>query len=100
LKKAGANSSGTTDSRSAAPDFIDQASSETDNVLSFRIRERDGRLVKKISRTLAKFEDGTFGICEECGKKISEWRLKARPIARLCIRCKEKEEYEEKLRGL
>jgi DnaK suppressor protein len=100
LKEAKAGADDTSNPLAVSPDFVDQASAETRNVLSFRIRERDGRLARKIRRTLAKLEDGTFGICEECGKRISEGRLKARPIARLCIRCKEKEECEEQLRGL
>jgi DnaK suppressor protein len=52
-------------------------------------------LAEKIESTLKKIEDGVFGICEECGRPISEKRLMARPIARLCIQCKEKEEMAE-----
>ena len=79
-------------------DLIDQASLETDRILSFRIRERDGRLAQKIKSALSKLEDGTFGICEECGTPIPEKRLRARPIAVLCIECKEKQENEEKVK--
>jgi DnaK suppressor protein len=100
LKKAKTSSGGTIDSTVAAADIIDQASTEIDNVLSLRIRERESRLARKIKEALAKLEDGTYGICEECGKEISEGRLRARPVARFCIQCKEKQEYEEKLRGL
>ena len=42
-----------------------------------------------------RLEDGTFGICEECNREISEKRLMARPTATLCIECKEKEEARE-----
>ncbi|MDY6955115.1 MAG: RNA polymerase-binding protein DksA [Thermodesulfobacteriota bacterium] len=100
LNKAKAASGSTTDSSGASPDTIDRASTETDSVLSFRIREREGRLFKKINYALDKLQDGTYGICEECGRPISLGRLRARPIARFCIRCKEKQEYEERLRGL
>ena len=99
LKEAKATSGGSNTPAQTA-DFIDQACMETDSALAFHIRERDSRLVRKIKDTLAKFEDGTFGICEECGNQISEGRLKARPIARLCITCKQKQEYDERLRGL
>ncbi|MCJ7496018.1 MAG: TraR/DksA C4-type zinc finger protein, partial [Deltaproteobacteria bacterium] len=50
----------------------------------------------KIKEALARIEDGTFGICEECGEEISEERLKARPVTTLCIGCKTKAEAEEK----
>ena len=34
-------------------------------------------------------------ICEECGKKIFEGRLKAMPFANLCVSCKsEREKFE------
>jgi DnaK suppressor protein len=76
-------------------DFTDQASTESDSALKFRIRERKDRLIKKINDALRRLEDGTFGICEECGQQISDKRLMARPTATLCIRCKEKQEAEE-----
>jgi DnaK suppressor protein len=76
-------------------DFTDQASTESDSALKLRIRERKDRLIKKINDALRRLEDGTFGICEECGQQISDKRLMARPTATLCIRCKEKQEAEE-----
>ncbi len=78
-------------------DYSDLASLDTDSNLDFRFRERESRLAEKIASALRKIEDGTFGICEECGRRISEKRLMARPIARLCIKCKEKEETEERI---
>ncbi|MBL6977374.1 MAG: TraR/DksA C4-type zinc finger protein [Desulfobacteraceae bacterium] len=56
--------------------------------------------MKKINRALEKLNNGDFGVCEECGRKISEERLKARPMAVLCIRCKRKQEAIEKIKGL
>jgi DnaK suppressor protein len=82
-----------------APDFLDRASLEIGSNLSLRIKERDARLVEKIRRILKKIEDGTFGICEDCGKAIPEKRLRARPVATRCIECKEKQEDEERALG-
>ncbi|UCD87224.1 MAG: TraR/DksA C4-type zinc finger protein [Desulfobacterales bacterium] len=78
-------------------DFTDRASLDIDNTLNLRIREREGRLIHKIKDALIRLENGTFGICEECGSEIPEKRLQVRPIARLCIRCKEKEEIAEEI---
>jgi len=107
---------GMTDPRDQSADLIDRASTESqisfafrikerEGVLirsqisfAFRIKEREGVLIRKIERALSKLEDGTFGICEECGEEISEGRLQARPVATLCIKCKEKEETVEKIR--
>ena len=42
-------------------------------------RERD------IADALDRMDEGTYGLCEECGKEIPIERLKAEPIARMCI---------------
>lgn len=83
-----------------AADFTDQASLESDLDLNIHIRERDGRLMAKIKEALMRLDDGSYGICEECGEEISEKRLKARPVTTVCITCKKKQEAEEKLRGV
>lgn len=36
---------------------------------------------------LARIESGTYGTCQQCGKKIAKTRLDAIPYAELCIRC-------------
>ena len=38
---------------------------------------------------IEKIDNGTFGVCDDCGDKISVKRLEARPETTLCIRCKE-----------
>lgn len=78
------------------PDEIDLASSEADQSLNLRLRDRERVLLKKIERTLQKIEEGEFGICEQCGEEISIKRLEARPVTDLCIRCKEEQERVEK----
>jgi DnaK suppressor protein len=85
--------------RSENADPIDRASAESNESLDFRFRERNSNLIRKIQDALERLEDGTFGICDECGMEISEKRLQVRPIAKLCIGCKEKEENYEKLFG-
>ena len=79
-------------------DYTDRASLESDNSFNLRIRERESKLMQKIKDALARLESGTFGLCEQCGEEISENRLNARPIARLCIKCKEDQEVAERMR--
>jgi DnaK suppressor protein len=45
-----------------------------------------------IKHALAKFDDGTYGECEECGNQIGFSRLQARPEATLCIACQTRAE--------
>lgn len=35
----------------------------------------------------ARAADGSYGICEVCGDRITPERLEARPVARACVRC-------------
>jgi DnaK suppressor protein len=39
----------------------------------------------EMQRALAKFEDGSYGLCERCGNPIAEARLEAMPATRYCI---------------
>ena len=80
-------------------DFVDQASLEMDREYTIRIRDRESRLINKIKNTLEKFEDGSFGICEECGQRIAYARLLARPVAAYCIQCKSDMEAMERRVG-
>ena len=81
------------------PDEMDLASSEYLQSFTFRLRGREKTFLKKIDHALAKIEDGTFGICEDCEEPISAKRLEARPETTLCIRCKEDQERIEKAYG-
>ena len=83
-----------------APDFTDQATFESDMDLNIHMKERDSKLIFKIKDALERIKDGTFGFCEVCGEKISDERLKARPVTTVCIDCKKKQETQEKLRGV
>ncbi len=44
-------------------------------------------MLHDVDRALQKVEDGTYGICDRCGKLITEARLEARPWSVLCIDC-------------
>ena len=78
------------------PDEMDLASSEYLQSFTFRLRGREKSFLEKIEKGLRKIDEGTFGICEECGEEISVKRLEARPETTLCIRCKEDQERMEK----
>jgi len=55
-------------------------------------------MLMKVNRALEKIENGTYGRCEKCGKKIEEERLEAIPYAILCMECKREEEATENRR--
>jgi len=100
LKEANKTVSGMTLHKENLPDPTDRASLESNRNFTLRIRDRERKLIAKIKEALERIENGSYGICEECGEEISEARLKARPVTTLCIECKKKQEQDEKLRGI
>ena len=62
-------------------------------------RERDLSLVnnlrdlmERIDKALAKIDEGSYGLCDRCGRPIEKLRLKALPYANLCLKDKQAEE--------
>ncbi len=81
------------------PDEIDTASSEINLQFTGRLREREQGLLAKIDTALKKIDDGEFGECVTCGEDIGVKRLRARPVAELCIDCKGEQEKLERRAG-
>ena len=77
------------------PDEIDSASSDSALAFVGRLRERERILLQKVDAALAKIDAGTFGTCISCGEDIGIKRLRARPVADLCIDCKSQQEKRE-----
>jgi RNA polymerase-binding protein DksA len=58
---------------------------ELEKELSLEANARD--LLGKVNRALETVDDGTYGICVECGKAIPVARLDALPYVTLCVDC-------------
>ncbi len=56
------------------------------------------KTLERIDEALRKIEEGTYGICEDCGSEISEERLKVIPFAIYCVECMEKREKMEEFK--
>jgi DnaK suppressor protein len=46
-----------------------------------------------VNDALRKFDEGTYGVCEQCRQTIDWARLEALPAARFCIRCQQLNEW-------
>ena len=46
--------------------------------------------LEEVNAALGKIDEGTYGICESCGKKIGAARMEGRPTSTLCLECKSK----------
>ena len=99
LRNADCNLDGLNDSEETLPDLLDRASSFIDRSLSQNICDRESRRIREIERALEDMQNGVYGSCERCGEDITVKRLKANPVARLCITCKTEIETRERLTG-
>jgi DnaK suppressor protein len=72
--------------------MADQGTDAMEREKAFLFASKNGRLLYHIDEALRRIKDKTYGKCQECGQEISATRLEAVPHARLCIKCKEKEE--------
>jgi DnaK suppressor protein len=81
----------------SARDVGDQALMDLDRELGISLMEMRNRRRQAIDEALTRVNEGTYGICAECGVEISERRLEAVPFAKLCVECQSKEELLEKI---
>lgn len=70
----------------------DKATVRLLNDLALEAAGHHAAQMQVLRHALAKFEDGGYGLCEECGNEIGYSRLQARPEARLCIGCQTRAE--------
>lgn len=68
-------------------DAADVASEVGLQEMHYRAQEMEARELALIEWALRKFQQGQYGVCEHCGRKISLARLEVLPFARYCITC-------------
>ena len=68
----------------------DTATVTYDRELDYTLEENSEQVLADIEAALQRIEDGTYGICTNCGKQIPLDRLEARPWATTCIDCARK----------
>jgi len=51
------------------------------------ILESETSELREVDAALERIEEGTYGICEVCGRRISKARLRAKPYATHCLAC-------------
>jgi len=75
-------------------DEADQAGDERNREVSLLLTGRIKASLMAIEEALAKMEEGTYGICEECEDEIPPGRLKVMPLAKLCLMCQSRWEMQ------
>lgn len=67
----------------------DDGTEAFDQARDLAVMTRSERTLRQVEDALAKFERGTYGFCENCGKEIDIARLEAIPYTPLCLSCAE-----------
>jgi RNA polymerase-binding protein DksA len=67
--------------------LADTATETYDRELDYTLEENSGHVLAEIDAALKRIEEGTYGICTNCGTQIAEERVEALPWATLCIDC-------------
>lgn len=99
LSNAGETTEHLREDTSIVPDPADRATIEEEHALELRTRDRERKLLKKISQSLARIDSGDYGFCDETGEPIGLGRLIARPTATLSLEAQQRRELKQKMFG-
>jgi DnaK suppressor protein len=80
------------DKRGVTTHMADVSSDSASHEIGLRQLSEDGDVLTLIEDALERLAKGQYGKCQDCGEMISEARLKVRPYAVFCIKCKTKRE--------
>jgi RNA polymerase-binding protein DksA len=72
--------------------LADTATETYDRELDYTLEENSEHVLAEIDGALRRIDEGSYGICTNCGKPIAEERLEALPWATLCIGCQRNRE--------
>ena len=72
--------------------IAETATATLDREIDYTLEENSENVLSSIDGALARIDQGTYGMCVNCRKAISEERLAAIPWATTCIDCKRLEE--------
>jgi DnaK suppressor protein len=68
-------------------DIGDEAANIYNKQVLLSLNENERMRLKEVDESLDRIENGSYGICEECGGPISLKRLEVRPVAKYCVPC-------------
>lgn len=83
------------DKRGVTTHMADISSDNASHEIGLRQLSEDGDVLTLVEDALERLAHGNYGKCQDCGEMISDARLKVRPYAVFCIKCKTKREATE-----
>jgi RNA polymerase-binding transcription factor DksA len=76
----------------AGDDQADAGAKTFEREHEYSLAQNSRDLLEQSVHALERIDDGTYGVCENCGNAIGKLRLQAFPRATLCLSCKAKQE--------
>ena len=70
-------------------DIADKAVSSYTREFLYSLNDAERSTVQQIDQALGRIEDGTYGLCLNCGTPMNEKRLSAIHWSRHCVECQE-----------
>jgi DnaK suppressor protein len=74
------------------PELEERAQEDRTARLLARLDDRAKHEIAEIDAALRRIAEGVYGVCEGCGEKIPDARLRALPVTRLCVDCAQDQE--------
>jgi DnaK suppressor protein len=73
-------------------DIGDLSQLDLDEDIDYTLLNMQIERLRKVEDALDRLEEGTYGVCEDCGASINVERLKVLPFTTCCVQCQEKRE--------
>src|SRR5262245_34878026 len=71
--------------------LADKATGNNEGHIQMKLKQTGAKILQAVEEALTRIDEGTYGVCRDCGEPIAEARLNAIPWTRVCITCKEKQ---------
>ncbi|CBG39398.1 Putative DnaK suppressor protein DskA [Helicobacter mustelae 12198] len=81
-------------------DEMDFISADLQHKLNAIIMQKHGQEIEKITKALKKITDNVYGVCEMCEEEIDIERLRVKPHAEFCIKCRQIYEKDQRNRKI
>ncbi len=72
--------------------FADLGTDNFEQEFTIGLIENEEDALREIEMALERIQEGIYGVCETCGKRVNKERLRVIPFTRHCIECQRKEE--------
>lgn len=68
----------------------DDASTRVSQSMCTKMMQHLSERLRDVNQALERLDSGEYGFCENCGSPVPAVRLRANPLARMCLPCQER----------